>query len=127
MTTPTARLRLWDRVILARMACRTNKQAAEQCDVAERSIMRWQLEPEFIKREGEVSEKVFEGTFNQLRSIGPDGVEALRRVAVDKEAPAGAVVSAGRAILEVQLRAQEVLNFGRRLSELEKMIATEGE
>ena len=103
----------------------TIAEAASKSGITARTLQRWLVEPEFCSEYSAAKSRLLESTINKLRSIGLDGVEALRRVAVDKDAPAGAVVSAGRGILEVLLRAVEVQDFGARLTELEKMITTE--
>lgn len=99
------------------------KRAAEQSGISERTLKRWLAEPEFASGYAAAKALLLDGTINRLRSSGIIGVEALRRVAIDKQAPAAATVSAGRAILEVLLRATEIQDFAAKLSELEKIIA----
>lgn len=82
-------------------------------------------EPQFISKYSAAKNSVLDGTINRLRSSGPVGVEALREVAGNKASPAAARVSAGRGIVELLLRAVEIQDFGERLTELEKMVATE--
>ena len=125
MTSATGKTRMREQAVAALLQGGTIGEAASKCGVTARTLLRWLSEPEFREEYSAAKNRLLESTINKLRSIGLDGVEALRRVAVDKDAPAGAVVSAGRGILEVLLRAVEVQDFGARLTELEKIIATE--
>jgi hypothetical protein len=113
--------------IQALLTTATIVEAATKCGVSERTLQRWLTEQEFCSEYSAAKNRLLETTINRLRSIGLDGVEALRRVAVDKNSPAGATVSAGRGILEVLLRAVEVQDFGARLTELEKSIAKDAQ
>jgi hypothetical protein len=105
----------------------TLAEVALKSGITRRTLQRWLSEPGFLADYSTAKNSLLDGTINRLRSIGLDGVEALRRVAVNKDAPASATVSAGRGILEVLLRAVEVQDFGARLTELEKSFAKEGQ
>jgi hypothetical protein len=105
----------------------TIAETACKCGTAKRTVQRKLSEPQFCLKYGAAKNGMLDATINRLRSIGLDGVEALRRVAVNRDAPAGATVSAGRGILEVLLRAVEVQDFAARLTELEKNIGKESQ
>ena len=95
-------------------------KSAAASGISESTIRRWLKEPQFQTAYGQAKRQLLEGTINRLRSIGVDGVNALHYVARDKNSPAGARVSAGRAILEVLLRAVEVQDLAERLDKLEE-------
>lgn len=109
--------------IAALLAASTLGEAAQSCGISTATLKRWRKEPKFAARYAEAKDELLEFTINKLSVIGLDGVTALHRVAVNKRSPAAAVVSAGRAIIELRLKAGEVLDFGARLTELEKTIA----
>ena len=122
MTTATGKLRKREQAIAALLTSPTIQDAARSCGVTARTLQRWLAEPEFQSQYRSTKSQLLEGTVNKLRSIGIDGVTALHRIAVDKESPAGATVSAGRAILEVLLRAVEVKDLDARITELERLV-----
>lgn len=109
--------------ISALLSAVTLAEAAAQCGISEATLRRWRQEPEFEAEYRNAKGQLLETTINRLRIIGIDGVMALHRVAVDKDSPAGAVVSAGRAIAEVLLKAVEVQDMEERLRKLEASMA----
>jgi hypothetical protein len=112
--------------IAALLAASNLGEAAQSCRISVATLRRWRKEPKFAARYAEARAELLEFTINKLNAIGLDGVTALHRVAVDKTSPAGATVSAGRAILEVQLKAREVLDLTERLNKLEEALRGEG-
>jgi hypothetical protein len=106
--------------IAALLSCGSLGESAVACKISESTLRRWQKEPEFQVAYREAKRQLLEGTINRLRSIGAAGVQGLHEVVTDKNSPAGARVSAGRAILEVLLRAVEVQDLAERLDKLEE-------
>ena len=123
MTTPTAKLRLRERVIVALLSCRTVKDAAAECHVCERSIFRWMGEAEFKAAFATAKCELLSTAINKLRIAAFDAGERLHAVVLDVNAPVAAAVSASARIYELLYRGVEVEDFGTRLSELEKCIA----
>ena len=122
MTLATGKLRKREQAIAALLTSPTIQDAALSCGITARTLQRWLREPGFQEQYRATKSQLLESTVNKLRTIGIDGVTALHRVAVDKESPAGATVSAGRAILEVLLKAVEVQDLDARLTELERLM-----
>jgi hypothetical protein len=123
MTPGPGKSRFRERAIEGLLSGYSIKRAAEGAGICERTLQRWLAEPGFSSEYAAAKSQLLDGTINRLRSSGIIGVEALRRVAIDKQAPAAATVSAGRAILEVLLRATEIQDFAAKLSELERLVA----
>jgi hypothetical protein len=97
----------------------TLKASAAASGVAESTLRRWLKEPSFQAAHKEAKRELLDGTINRLRLIGAAGVRALHDVAVDRKSPAGARVGAGKAIIELMLRAVEVQDLAERLDALE--------
>jgi hypothetical protein len=95
-------------------------KSAAASGISESTIRRWLKEPQFQSAYSEAKRQLLEGTINRLRSIGADAVNGLHYVVRDRLSPAGARVSASRAILEVMLRAVEVQDLAERLDKLEE-------
>lgn len=125
MTTPTARLRLRERVIAALMSCRTVKDAALECRVSERSIQRWLKEPGFQEVYRSAQSEYLEGAINQLRCAGFDAAQRLHKIILDESAPLPSVVSASARLLELLLKSVEIQDLAKRLDRLEEGLRDE--
>lgn len=125
MTTPTAKLRLRERVIAALLTCRTVREAARVCRVSERSIQRWLKEPEFQQEYQCKKNESLEGAVNQLRTAGFDAAQRLHKIVLDESAPLPSVVSASARLLELLLKACEIEDLGKRLDRLEESLRGE--
>ena len=97
----------------------TLKASAAASGVGESTLRRWLKEPSFQDAYSEAKRELLDGTINRLRLIGAAGVRVLHEVAVDKASPAGARVGAGRAIIELMLRAVETQDLADHLDALE--------
>jgi DNA-binding transcriptional MerR regulator len=116
--------RTQERAIGALLTLPTLAEAAQVCGVSEKTLRRWQQQPAFKACYSEARARVLEVAINELRQLARDAVRTLGTVAKDAESPAGARVTASRAILETVLRAVELEDIGARLDELERL--TEG-
>jgi hypothetical protein len=101
----------------------TLRQAAEQCGVGERTLRRWLRNESFARRYRQARTQQLEATMNMLRQAGGQAVSALVTITTDTMEPAGARVSAARAIIELGIRSAEMKEFEERLSELEEQVA----
>ena len=122
MTTPTAKLRLQERVIVALLSCRTIKEAAVRSEVCERSILRWMTEKEFKEAYAQAKSELLETAINKLRTAALDAGSRLHAVVLDSNAPAATAVTAAGRVYELLFRGIQVEDLDRRLSELEKKI-----
>lgn len=105
--------------IAALMRGATIKRAAEDAGIGYRTLKTWLASDWFPPLYQEAKDRLLDAVVNQLRSIGSEGVEALRAVVSNAESPPAARVSAGRAMLEILLRAVEVQDIVTRLARLE--------
>jgi hypothetical protein len=119
MTNSPSKARKNEEAIAALLSESTIAKAAEKAGISERTLSRRLADPEFQDAYSQAKARLLDGTVNRLRSIGLDGAEALKRIAIDTNAPPAAQVSAGRAILEVLFRAIETQDLVERLDRLE--------
>jgi hypothetical protein len=127
MTTPTAKLRVRERVIVALLSARTIKDAAVQSGVAERSIQRWLKESEFQEEYRNAKSELLEGSINQLRTAGFDAAQRLHKIILDPAAPATAVVAASTRLLDLLLKSVEIQDLVQRLDRLEVATLKDGD
>ena len=100
-------------------------KAAAASQIGESTLRRWLKEPEFQDAYGRAKRELLDTTINRLRVIAADGADGLHKIVMDKNTPAGARVSAGRAILELLFRAVEVEDLAERLDKLEEAMGTD--
>ncbi|MGI8770936.1 MAG: hypothetical protein ACR2JE_05830 [Acidobacteriaceae bacterium] len=105
--------------LLALLSCRTIREAAERAKVAESTVLRWLTTPLFRNRYEAERRQLFESAKNALRSAAAGSVATLTAVQEDQAAPAGARVTAAKAILELCMRIHENDDIIRRLERLE--------
>lgn len=96
--------------------------SAAASGISESTLRRWLKEPTFQASYADAKRQLLEATINKLRYLGCDAVGVLHEVAVNGKSPASSRVSAGRAIVEVMLRAVEVQDLAERLDRLEANI-----
>lgn len=115
----TVRRRVTEQVIAALLTGLTIKQTARDLRIGERTIKRWLASEWFQNEYQEAKRLLLDSTINRLRSSGLEGVDTLREVARNKKNPPAARATAGRALLEVLLRAVETQDLAERLAKLE--------
>jgi len=99
--------------------------AAEEIGIARRTLVTWMTEEWFRSQYDAAKQELLEATINMLRTAGEKGVNTLIAVADNKKAPPTARVSAGRALLEVLLRAVETQDLAARMERLEAAMKEE--
>jgi hypothetical protein len=99
--------------------------AAEEVGIARRTLVTWMTEDWFRSQYEAAKRELLEATINMLRTAGETGVNTLTEVAKSRKAPPTARASAGRALLEVLLRAVEVQDLAGRIERLEAALKEE--
>ena len=121
MSTPDVKLtQKQEMAVLALLSHRTIKEAAESTKVGESTMIRWLSTPGFRDRYEAERRQLFDSAKNALRSAAAGAVETLVEVQHDGEAPAGAKVTAAKAILDLCMRIQESDDILFRLERLEQ-------
>jgi hypothetical protein len=109
-----------ERAVQSLLTQSTLTEAARASGVCERTLRRWLQNEEFAERVRRERSASLESTVNLLRKSSGSAVEALQAVAGNKRSPAGARVSASRAILEFHYRGAELTDLMQRVAALEK-------
>jgi hypothetical protein len=112
--------------VLALLSCRTVREAAKSTRVAESTILRWLVMPVFRNRYEAERRQLFASAKNALRSAAAGSVETLTAVQKDREAPAGAKVTAAKAILDLCIWIEESDDILVRLERLENATGMAG-
>ena len=116
---PATKRRKKEEAIAALMRGRNIEQAAKDCGLGYRTLKTWLASDWFQSEYQAAKNQLLDSTINQLRTIGSEGVAGLRDVVTNTDSPPAARVSAGRAILEVLLKAVEIQDVAARLERLE--------
>src|SRR5262245_38464731 len=96
----------------------TTAKAAKAAQVAEVTLFRWLNEPVFSTAYREARGRLLETTLTTLQQASSEAVEVLRKIMKDSKAPTSSRVTAARSVLELGLKAREVLEVEDRLKAL---------
>lgn len=108
------------KAVLALVECSSITEAAKQAKVSRMSIHKWIQEPEFDAAYKQCQKQLVSHAINKIKGAMSSAVATLKEIAEDKDAYAGARVSASRAILDLGLRAVEIEELEERITELEE-------
>ena len=122
MTTQRGKERLTERMIVAILSCPTLKEAAAQCGVSVRTLIRWRKHESFARQFEAVKSAMVSQATSKLRAEGGKAVEVLADVASDAGAPPGTRAIAARGLLELMLKAHETETLEARLTALERQL-----
>ena len=120
--TQTGKTRNTDAAIAALLECRTIEDAADQCKVCKRTLIRWMKHEKFKKQYAEARREMLAGAINRLRSADYDAGKRLHDIVLDKDAAAPAAVSAAAKVLDLLLKATEIEDLSEGLDRLETSI-----
>jgi len=97
----------------------TPSQAAAQVGIAPRTGRKWASKPAVAEEIEKISNEVTRSVKLRLRALAQQAAAALEQVLIDAKAPAGAKVSAAKAVLDLLLRLDEL----EKLDEIEKRLS----
>lgn len=103
-----------EKALAALLKYPTQKQAAEACGIAPRTIRDYLADEEFTKAYRDACREMVESATRQAQQSLNSAISTLREICEDEEAAAGSRISAARTILE----------FGLRMTELWDVLAT---
>jgi hypothetical protein len=95
---------------------------AQLTGVSKRQIFRWLNAEPFSKAYREAKNRLLEGTLTALQAASTEAVSVLRSIMNDKNASVYARLGAAKSILELSLKAREVLDVEERLADLERRL-----
>ena len=116
-----------EQAIAALLHGRTVKEAAASIGMSYGSLTSWLSSEWFTKEYDAAKLQLLDSTINQLRTAGGEGVATLRDVAGNQNNPAAARATAGRALVELLLRAIETQDLAARLERLEDAMSANKE
>lgn len=106
-----------ERAIAALLSEHTVKAAADKAGISETTLHRWLRTPEFVGPYRDARRRVVEHALAQLQDAAKSAVGALRRNMSCGHPPSE--IAAARIVLELSMRAIELIDFDERLSSLE--------
>lgn len=104
----------------------TRKAAAKAAKIGESTLQRWLTEPEFSQAYREARAQLLEGTLTMLQASAVDAVTTLREICTNKKAPVACRLGAARSIVELAIKAREVLEVEERLRIIEETLRVKG-
>src|SRR5262245_9832386 len=93
--------------------------AAGRAGVGKATLFRWLNDPAFSEAYRAARGRLLEDVLTSLQSASIDAVIVLREIMTDKDINAFARVSAARGVLELSLKAREIIEVDARLRALE--------
>ena len=111
------------RAIAALLQAETIREAAKEAGLAEATLHRYLKDDVFKAAYREAKREVVEHAICQLQRSAGKAVKALSAIIDEQEAPASARVSAAKTILEMAMKAVEIQDLEKRITELEKRVA----
>jgi hypothetical protein len=106
-------------VIAALLTHATRADVARAAGVSEVTIWRWLKHPGMQTAYLAARRQVVSDAMAQLQAACSEAVQSLQAIIQDAEAPAGARVSAAKAVLELAIRAVETEDLDLRIAALQ--------
>jgi hypothetical protein len=113
--------------LVALLSHKTLKESALAAGVSLPTLWRYLRDPSFSLRYREARRELVEVAMVRLQNDAEHAARILRDVADDKEAPAGARVTAARTIIELSVKSVELGDLQYRLASLEDYVAKKAE
>ena len=112
--------------IAALLLGKSTRKVAAEINIGHRTLITWMKEDWFRSQYDDAKQELLDQTINMLRSAGEKGVRTLESVADNRKAAPTARAAAGRALLEVLLKAVDTQNLAERLREVENRLGILG-
>lgn len=108
-----------DKALAALLMHPTQKQAAEACGIAPRTMREYLSDEEFSTAYRDACREMVEDATRQAQQSLNVAITTLREVCEDEEAAAGSRISAARSLLEYGLRMTELWDILATLAKIE--------
>ncbi len=112
-------------LLVALLATGEAKRAAEQAGVSETSAWRWLQTEAFQTRYRAARRQLVEVAMSQLQADCGAAARVLREVAEDASVLASSRVAAAKTILELSIKAVELIELQERIQRLEETITNQ--
>jgi hypothetical protein len=109
-----------EEAIAALLSHRSVEEAARAVNVATRTLIRWQKEPDFDAAYREARRLAFRQSISRLQQAASAAVSTLLKVMVDPGTPASTKVRAADSVLNHAAKAIEIEDIDVRVTELER-------
>lgn len=106
--------------LAALLMCPTARAAAQKAGIDERTLRRYQRDPEFQAEYRKRCAEMLESATDKAKSGLPPAVERLSAIVMDDEQQPREQIAAARAVLEYGLRLIEANDIEQRLRALEE-------
>ena len=113
--------------LAALLAGNSIKDAAREAGIGERTGKRWMSEAEFRSEYDRARRELVQQATSRLRKSMNRSVDTLDSIAADSDAPPASRVSAGRAIVELGLKAVVLEDLENRIRQLEESLKGEND
>jgi hypothetical protein len=110
------------RAIECLMAEPTTRAAARRAGIGEATLRRWLGDAAFTLAYQDARNRQLETTLTNLQAASGQAVQTLRDVMGDDTAKPSERVSAAKAVLEISLKARDILETEERLSAIERRL-----
>jgi predicted DNA-binding transcriptional regulator AlpA len=115
-----------EQAIAALLTAPTIGQAAQAVGISEPTLWRWLKRPDFQRAYRRARQEVVAQAVSRVQQLASQAVEALASIMEDAQAPAGARVSAAKAILELSTKSCTLDDLREQLAELEARLPRDG-
>lgn len=113
--------------LIALLSHKTLKESALAAGVSMPTLWRYLRDPAFSLRYREARRELVQVAMVRLQNDAEHAARVLRDVADDREAPAGARVTAARTIIELSVKSVELGDLQHRLAALEEYVTKKAE
>ncbi len=110
------------RAISALLQAQSLKEAAKEAGISEATLHRWLKDEAFQMAYRAAKKEVVDHAICRLQQSSGKAVKALVEILEYAKNPASARVSAARTILETSMKAVELEDLEKRISDLEKIV-----
>jgi hypothetical protein len=115
-----------EQAIAALLTAPTIGQAAQAVGISEPTLWRWLKRADFQRAYRRARQEVVAQAVSRVQQLASQAVEALASIMDDDQAPAGARVSAAKAILELSTKSFTLDDVREQLAELEERLQRDG-
>jgi len=110
-----------EKAISALLSSPSISEAAKAVGIGERTLWRWLKLDDFTEAYREARVELVNQAITLVQAGMAKAVQTLKDVMTNEKAPASARVSAARAMIDMGLKATEIENLEKRITELEKV------
>lgn len=108
-----------EKLIAALLKHNTQRAAAAELGITERTVRRYMTDPAFMEKLNEQKRRILEKATDEIHAALTPSIKVLRDIVENKKAPKTAQVQAARTILEYSVKLGEYTDLDARITALE--------